>query len=390
MAALLYALVAAWLAVATLATASVWYYRRGVLHPVTPSWTAPAAVIVPVRSADNLSRLLPALCDQHFPAWRLIFAVESEADPAYPILRRFIAETEPRPETDLVVAGATQGHGQKIHQQFAALARLQPRDEIVVFADADFVPRPDWLARLVHPLRHDDVDVVSGWRWATPEDDRLATLLVCAGHAAASTVPRLRAWAAASGASMAMRRRTVAELDLETVWRDALSDDLRLTRALWARGGAVLGPPMLLLRSPVGFDWRQLVAFVRRQHLMIRNHLPALWLVSAVSTTVPILGWIAAILLTWRGHPWALLGFAAAILLHQARVTMRRDVARSLWGTAHRRQVQLERWAMPAILAINAVLLWSTAFGRTIDWAGRRYRLDGRGRLRVPPEIIGG
>src|ERR1700685_2131814 len=104
---------------------------------------------MPVRGAENLSRLLPALCAQRFPDWRLIFSLEAESDPAYAVLTRFVDEITDRPETELVIAGSTTESGQMIHNQLAALARLRPRDEIVVSAVADIVPNPDWLARLV-------------------------------------------------------------------------------------------------------------------------------------------------------------------------------------------------------------------------------------------------
>ena len=206
MTALLDAMVAVWLAAAVLGTIAIRHYWRAVRGPTTPGFTAPAVVIIPVRGAKGLPRLLPALVAQDFPDWRLIFSLEAESDPAFAVLSRFVAEPRERPETELVIAGIARDSSQKLHNQLAALARLRARDEIVVFADADIVPRPDWLARLVHPLGSDTVQVVSGWRWLAPADDRLATAFVCAAHASFSLAPRTRGWALAWGGSMALRR----------------------------------------------------------------------------------------------------------------------------------------------------------------------------------------
>jgi hypothetical protein len=388
MAVLLDAMVAIWLTEMVLATFAVWYYWRAVRGPLTvPCFAAPTVVIIPVRGADNLLGLWRALCAQQFPDWRLIFALEAESDPAFPLLTRLIAATQERPDTELVIAGTATQCGQKIHNQLAAVARLRPRDTIIVFADADIVPQPDWLARLVHPLGRDDVEIVSGWRWLVADDDRLATAFVSAAHASFSLAPRPRAWALAWGGSMALRRRYLDAIDLRAWWRDALLDDLRLTRAAWTAGGAVLGPSALLLRSPVRYDWRRAAAFVRRQYLFVRIHMPGYWAIAAAAVTIPLFGWAAAIGAGLAGPHYLLLGFAPAMVLHQYRVAVRRRIACRLWhDPPKRRQVVVDRWAVPAWQLFHAALFWSTAFGHTIHWAGRTYRLDRAGKLRSPPE----
>jgi ceramide glucosyltransferase len=388
MAALLDAMVAIWLAETVLATVAVWHYWRAVRGPLTaPRYAAPTVVIIPVRGADNLPRLWHALCGQKFPDWRLIFALEAESDPAFPLLTRFIAATEARPDTEIVIAGTATSCGQKIHNQLAALERLRPRDAIVVFADADIVPQPDWLARLVHPLGQDNVEIVSGWRWLMADDNRLATAFVCAAHASFTLAPRPRAWALAWGGSMALRRRYLDAIDLRASWRDAVLDDLRLTRAAWTAGGTVLGPSPLLLRSPVRYDWRRVAGFIRRQYLFVRIHMPGYWAIAAAAVTIPPLGWAATIGASLAGSRFLLLGFPLAIALHQYRVAMRRRVADRLWhDPAKRRQLMIDRWAVPAWQLFHAALFWSTALGHTIHWAGRIYRLDRAGKLRSPPE----
>jgi Glycosyl transferase family 21 len=387
MAVLLDTVIAIWLTETVLATFAVWYYWRAVRGPLTvPRFAAPAVVIIPVRGADNLPGLWRALCAQQFSDWRLIFALEAESDPAFALLTQFVAATKERPDTELVIAGTATTCGQKIHNQLAALAHLRPRDSIVVFADADIVPQSDWLARLVHPLGRDDVQIVSGWRWLTPDDDRLATAFICAAHASFSLAPRPRAWALAWGGSMALRRCYIDAIDLSAWWREAVLDDLRLTRAAWTAGGAVLGPSTLLLRSPVRHGWRRGAAFIRRQYLFVRIHMPVYWMLAAAAVTIPPLGWVAAIGASFAGRRYLLLCFALAIGLHQFRVAVRRRVACRLWHEpAKHRQVVIDRWAVPAWQLLHALLLWSTAFGHTIHWAGRTYRLDRAGKLRSPP-----
>jgi hypothetical protein len=374
----------AWCGIAVLASWGAWHFRRSLSRVPVPRFTAPTAVIIPVRGADNLARLWPALCRQQFPRWRLIFSFEAADDPGYVLLTTLVRTTQSSPETQLIVAGLASDTGQKIHNQLAAVAALKSDDEIIVFADADIIPRPDWLARAVHPLGDPAVAAVSAWVWLVPDDDRLSTSLVCAAHAPNSLFPRARRWTLASGATMAIRRRDFDSIGIAERWHGALSDDLQLTRALWQKGHGVLGPAALLLETRVSYDWREAFAFARRQYLLIRLHMTRYWVIAAGATTIPMLGWIA--LLGWgmAGHPWFLSGFAGAAILNGIRVIERRRAARLLWPERdYRLRYRLDLWGTPVQLLFHAAVIWSTAFGRMIRWGGRTYRLDAPQELRI-------
>src|SRR4051812_32591654 len=166
------AALAAWLAVAAVACYAVYRYQDGLGRAVVLPRTPHVAIVMPVRGTPPAG-LWPALAAQDYANWRIILAVESTDDPAYGALTALIGE-----KGDVVVAGAARDTGQKVHNQLAALKRLRAGDEIVVFADADILPRPDWLSRLVMPLLEPGIDAVSGYRWLVPADRRLATLFV--------------------------------------------------------------------------------------------------------------------------------------------------------------------------------------------------------------------
>src|SRR6266851_6673703 len=156
---------AIWLARSTIATYGGWYYHRALHRRTSPSAEARICVIIPVRGVSvHLPSLCEALSAQHYPRWRVVFAVESAADPAYAALAELLAATNGL-AAEIVVAGPATDTGQKVHNQLAALSRLRADDEVVVFADADIVPPADWLTRLAHPLRDPDTAVVAGYRW---------------------------------------------------------------------------------------------------------------------------------------------------------------------------------------------------------------------------------
>jgi hypothetical protein len=100
-------------------------------------------------------------------------------------------------------------------------------------------------------------------------------------------------------------------------------------------------------------------------------------MLAAVVMTVPLVGWVAALSLGSTGNAIAIGVFMAANALDHLRAYFRRRVSRKLWRTDIARRVAwLDSWGTPAVLAVHAMIIWSTLFGRSITWAGRTYWLD--------------
>jgi Glycosyl transferase family 21 len=362
---------AAWLFVAALACIAVYNMQRDRRPPVVDRPTG-AVLIIPVRGVPpQLDALWRGICAQTDPPRRVIFSVESAEDPAYQALQSL----GNGPPMEIVIAGATIQRSQKVHNQLAALRTLQPNDAVVVFADADIAPDANWLAKLT--CRLDDGRVVSGCRWLVPTDERWATAFVCVLNSSVATLPRRGLWNLVWGGSMALRRATIDALDLEKCWDRAASDDLSLSRTIKARGLRAYGPRDGLVGSPASYGWKEAIAFGRRQYLFLRIHAPAYWAVAACGTTLPLIGWAVAVPLAVTGNMVALGVIATAIALDRLRAQFRDRMARKLWGAGIQQRVAwLDRWGTPAYLAVHAMIIWSTLFGRTITWAGRRYTID--------------
>jgi len=368
----------AWLVVSALACFGVYITQRD-RPPVKPSEAERVVLIVPVRGiSPHLGELWHGICTQAYRPTRVIFAVESANDPASPALR---ALTD-GPPIEIVVAGVATERGQKIHNMLAALGRLEPDDAIVVFADVDIAPTPDWLARLLRDLDRADLGMTSGYRWLMPTDERWSTAFVCVINSSIAAAPRDSKWTNAWGGSMALRRHTIEALDLPTLWERAVSDDLTISRAVRALGGKVRSPRDALVPAPASYSWRDVVVFARRQYLFTRTHAPGLWLVAAAATTIPLVGWATALPLALTGNEVAIGTIVIAYALDYTRARLRERIPRKLWGIeSHPRVKWLDRWAAPAWLALHAAVIWSTLFGRTIHWAGRTYRIDAKQQL---------
>ncbi len=373
------ALLCLWMLGAALAVVSIAVYRWEMGQPAECPRMPRVAVIVAVKGAGaDLPRLVDALLRQAYSDFRLCFVVETENDGAYGPLLHAHAQAVTR--IQVLVAGLAACGGQKAHCLLVALDRLDPNDEVVVFADADILPEPDWLGRLVRPLVGDRFQAVSGYRWLIPSDRRLASAFASVLNSSVATLPRLARWNIAWGGSTAMRCETIAEIDLAAWWRGAISTDSQLSRAIWANGGRIVAPRDLLIRSPAGYDWRSMFAFARRQYMQIRLHAPRYWLGALVAVTGLFAGWPLAIASAAQGNDLAAAALVVVVACDQIRAAIRRDIVRLLWGDAGlvelRLPLLLDRIATPICLGLHALIIASAGIGREIRWAGVRYRVD--------------
>lgn len=368
-----------WLAVAALGCYGV-YDCVTSLKPAPPiTWRPNILLIVPVRGTPpSFAALWEAIRSQELAPRRVVFALEDESDPAFAAIQAF----PPGPDRDCVMAGPTVMRGQKVHNLLTALKTLEPDDGVVVFADADIVPTRDWMTRLAIPFQEPDIKIVSGYRWMTPKNDDWSSALVCVANASVATLPRSTLWNIPWGGSIAATPDTLVALDLQTIWDRSLPDDIPLGLAARANGFPVTCPQSLLVPSPTAMSWREAFAFGRRQYLFIRWYMPKHWLLAAAGTTLPLLGWAVALPLAVTGDVAAIATIIVANGLDQVRASLRRQVPRILWGTEMpQRMAAIDRFATPAVQAFHAAIIWSTLFGRSMTWAGRRYRLDAERRV---------
>lgn len=365
-----------WLLVASISCFGVYRAQRDRPLPLVPH--KQVAIIMPMRGVPaHFDQMWHGICAQSYNSFRIIFAVESAADPAYAALPRL----ESGPPIEITVAGPTTKRAQKIHNVLAALRSLKDGDRYVVFADADIVPDRDWLRRLMK-WADGECDVASGYRWMVPSDHRWATAFACVINSSLATAARVPFLAVAWGGSMAMGRTAIEALELEQVWDRSVSDDLTLTRRVWARGGRVRSARDVLVPSLVSYTWKDAIAFGRRQYLLMRIHMPWHWALFAATTTLPVAGWAVALPLAMRGSVGAIAVIVAANVLDQIRAYFRRRLPRKLWNTPMSGRVAfLDQWGTPIWLMVNAITIWSTLFGHRITWAGRSYTVNHRGQV---------
>lgn len=379
-------LLAAWLAQTALATAGVALYARNL------GWSQPRPVarprllvLAPVRGPlPGLGRFLDALAAQDYPDWRVVFAVESPADPTYPALRRFVAADPSRRR--VVVAGPAAGRAQKLHNLLAAMAEAGPEDAVLVTVDADMVPPPGFLSELVRPVLAGQAPIASGYRWAIPEAGGLAGSLLALADIAIATLPRHNRVNLCWGGATAISAEAARRLDLPRIWAQAVSDDLSLSRAARREGLVIYAPLTVRPPSPIGGGLRAVLGFGARQYRLLRLHMPGTWWLAGLLLALPVAGATAALAGALEGRAEAFLVLGLALGLQGWRASLRAGIARRILppdAAATSSRLLARSWWRPPAVSLLHLLAWAGSVGpRRIAWAGRRYGLAPDGTVR--------
>lgn len=377
----------AWIALNIMSAVSAWRYSWGLPRPERPGRTPRVAIIVAIKNASDLTAsFLARLRSQAYPDYHILAAVESEADPAFALIAQ--AAREPGPNIDVVIAGLVERGGQKVWNLVAALKEIQSNDEIIVFTDADVLPTPEWLGRLVSALTDAGLEAVTGYRWMIPSDGRVSSAALAAANASIITMPRVAAAANMCwGGTMALRRDTLEKIGVERFWRGAISDDLQMTRALGAADCAISSPRQSLLLSPIAMDWRQAFAFGQRQYRLVLLHEPLLWLFAAGVTVLPFIGACLSPLFLWQDHSLAIIALASSLACGEIRFRCRRQIFHSLWPDMKDRDLsvywRVERWLRPVWWTFHMVCIFAALGSRRIRWAGIEYEIRGRQQVEI-------
>ncbi len=375
-------LLVAWMLTDLTATYGVWHYWRR-LRPLAPAAATPAAVVV--VAIKGVSAATPAFLDaltrQHYPAYRLVFALESNQDPAWAHVDSLRTRLAGSLDVDIVMAGAATCRVQKVHNQLAALALLRESDQIVVFADADILPEPLWLSQLIRPIAAGEVVASTGYRWSLPADRGWATLALAAADLSVATAARSWRWNLCWGGSTAVARTALDQVDLARLWDRAATDDVTLSVGLRALGLKINAPLQVLVPSPVRHTWTSLYQFARRQYLLVRLYAPRHWLLAGWTLCVPALAALAAVGALLTGNRPSAFAVAASLVMLRLRLQLRRHIASVVLPpgaqSAARASLDFALWAWPLIHLVHTAAYLGSWRVRRFTWAGIAYRLDG-------------
>src|SRR5437773_1685922 len=249
------------------------------------AYLPPVVVILPVRGLDEgFDDNVRAILSQAYPRFRILVVADDPAEPAA-VRAHDLAREFPRIPVTLILSEPATVPG-KVNALRSALSHVSSEDEVVVFADSDIRPAPDWLRQLVQPLADSTVGVATGFRWYVPPRPTFWSLVRTEWNAVSANVlfdpRRAFAW----GGSCAVRRDHLRVLRLEDRWREVLSDDLVLSQAVRDAGLKIAYAPAALVPTFEGATRAICLEWCVRQMMMATLYLPIVRRYAAASFAV--------------------------------------------------------------------------------------------------------
>ncbi len=354
--------------------------------------TGRVALFAPCKGLDlDLDSNLRMLLEQDYDDYEVTFIVENTDDPAYPAIRRAMAE-HPNTPAQVIVAGRATDSGQKVHNLRVATEHLSPRIKYLAFADSDARPRPEWLRTLISRLDDPGLGAVTGYRWFTPARPTAANALVYSMNCDVITLLTRSSHYLIWGGAWAIRRDVFNDIGLRDAWKGTLSDDLVASRLMRKSKLEVRFEPGCVVASPLDVSLGAALAFIRRQYLVARFYTFDWWLFSLVAKTFSNAVWLMNLgvllcsLLTGSPSPWIPLVVASIqYFVTVYRGSLRQDLVRTYfpgWEKASRRIRGFDIWASPLVELAHWLGVASSAVGRFINWRGIRYHVLPGGQVK--------
>jgi ceramide glucosyltransferase len=242
-----------------------------------PGFFAPrTAVLCSCKGLEpGLERNLTALTEFDHQNYETFFVLASESDPACAIVKRVAASA--RTKAHVVIAEKPEGCGEKVNNLRIAIEQLPADFEFLAFADSDGRPGKSWLKKLVAPLADARVGATTTMRWMIPNRNNLATFLLAAWNAPIVTMLNEKGKNFCWGGGMATRRGVFDQIGVAEDWKNSVSDDYSMTRALQRASRPIMFLPECLTLSYVETDFASLLEFTSRQILITRVYAQEMW-----------------------------------------------------------------------------------------------------------------
>jgi hypothetical protein len=339
--------------------------------------SAACEVIVPITGAlPGQEKSLETLLTQTHPKYTVSFVVENESDPANAIVDRLLSR---HPEARKIVSGRATSCSQKNHNLNAAVRRLRPETEVVVFCDATNSVGPNWLMRFTRAITSNGARVVTTFRDFVPTPPTLGG--VCQAMYATVLLLGMRLNTQPWGGATAIHRKVLEDLKVTEAWSRTVVDDLILGNLLGRRGIPTQLDLHHRVRSPVRDQtWRGFVAYLERQFLYPKFTNPGIWVAALVGLFNLVGATSVALLTALVLQPW---GMTGRLLGGVAWVFLTAEILGALiLRGVNPYRIPAKHWLMSFF---PCVFLSGLAFVRTIGrrhikWHGRCYEV-GRGGI---------
>jgi len=366
-------------------------YVRRRLHSDPGFYTPRVAVLCPCKGPEpGLERNLLSLTEFERQNYEIFFILASGSDPARSIIERVTKSS--RVKANVIIAGNPANSGEKVNNLRVAVEQLPPEFEVLVFTDSDGCPGRRWLHHLVSPLGDVRIGATTSMRWLLPNRRNLPTALLAAWNAPLVTMLSEKRRNFCWGGGTAIRRSTFEQSGVMDVWRNSVSDDYSLTRALERMNRPVVFIPECLTLSYAETDLQGLLEFTNRQVLITRVYAGNVWGPAAAThllySMTLLFGVILFLSITFEQRPAfqiATLTFLPVVLSSIRSAIRLVGVTEAL--PAARSQIMGQAWIyilltifVPFLYLLNSV---NSLITRKIRWRGVTYELIGPEQTRI-------
>ncbi len=366
-------------------------YVRRRLHADPGFYSPRVAVLCPCKGIEpGLERNLLSLTEFERQNYDIFFIFASGSDPARSIVERIAASSKVKGH--VIIAGSPNNCSEKVNNLRVAVEQLPPEFEVLVFADSDGRPGKNWLHHLVAPLGDVRIGATTTMRWLIPNRTNFPTALLAAWNAPVVTMLSEKGRNFCWGGGSAIRRSILEQSGVLDEWRNSVSDDYSMTRALERNNRSIVFVPECLTLSYVETDFRGLLEFTNRQILITRVYADKMWTLAAVTHLLYCLTILLGVILIlsdfFEQRPFfhiATLTFLP-VLLSAIRSSIRLiGVTEAL--PARRSQIMGQAWIyilltvfVPILYVLNFV---NSLVTRKIRWRGMAYELIGPEQTRI-------
>jgi ceramide glucosyltransferase len=356
------------LAVARFATAS----GRSIASGRAGSPQPGVSVLKPLHGSEPLlEQALSSFCAQRYPVFEVVFGAASPTDPALAVARRI----EPRfPGSTIKIVADPVRHGANGKVSNLINMMRAAHHEVIVVSDSDMHVTPNYLESVVDTLASPGTGLVTAVYTGMPVDRSIAARLGASAinH---SFLPGalLSRWLGRGdclGATMALRRETLANVGGFEALVDHLADDNELGRRVRGLGLVVRLAPALPATTVAETTLAELWWHELRWGRTIRALLPGPYAASALQ--YPIFWAMASVLLA-AAAPWSVVVLVAS---WTARAGTARAIDRVLGLGVH-----APIWLMPLRDVLSMAVLAASFAGSGVRWRGEILRA-GRPRER--------
>jgi ceramide glucosyltransferase len=341
--------------------------RRFVRRQRPEAGERPAVSVLKPLHGDEplLEAALVSLCAQGYGPLQIVCGLQDPADPARAVVARVQAQF---PGVDLCLVVDATGHG--VNRKIGNLINMLPsaKHDVLVIADSDVHVLPGYLDAIVATLAAPRCGVATLLYVGRPATRAMAALLGVAWinevFLPGALLARGLGRQDCLGATMAVRRETLAAIGGLEALADEIADDQWLGRLVRRTGLDVrLAPAIVATTVPettLGALWRHELRWGRT----IRALEPTGFALSALQHP---LAWALLAVLLSAGEQWAVSLF---VLAWAIRGFLGRRIDAELGAVHEMLATRVPIWLLPLRDLLSMTVLLASHAGRRVEWRG--------------------